>query len=211
MQIKFSALLVLFISFQSFSANLIEWQDLIPAPIKTIELPALTQQQVTHLYSVLKYDDNAKSRDMTAEETKEYLLNKKVLQDAGFDADELLAKREEALEIERIRLTTVNTDLNLDDVTIPGFVVPLEMDGMLTTQFLLVPIAGACIHTPPPPANQTIIVDIDSGFALQDLYKVVMVSGDIEAYEQDLPISFIDGTEVVSTGYTMSAQKVTYL
>lgn len=211
MQIKLSALLVLFISFQSFSANLIEWQDLIPPPIKTIELPALNQQQVTHLYGVLKYDDTTKSRDMTAEETEEYLLNKKALQDAGFDADELLAKREEALEIERIRLTTVNTDLNLDDVTIPGFVVPLEMDGMLTTQFLLVPIAGACIHTPPPPANQTIIVDIDSGFALQDLYKVVMVSGDIEAYEQDLPISFIDGTEVVSTGYTMSAQKVTYL
>jgi hypothetical protein len=211
MQIKFSALLVLLISFQSFSANLIEWQDLIPPPIKTIELPALNQQQVTHLYGVLKYDDTAKSRDMTVEETEEYLLNKKALQDAGFDADELLAKREEALEIERIRLTTVNTDLNLDDVTISGFVVPLEMDGMLTTKFLLLPIAGACIHTPPPPANQTIIVDIDSGFALQDLYKVVMVSGDIEAYEQDLPISFIDGTETVSTGYTMSAQKVTYL
>lgn len=211
MRIKLSALVVLFISFQSFSATLIEWQDLIPPPIKTIALPALNQQQVTHLYRVLKHEDTAKSRNMSAKETKEYLLDKKALQDAGFDADELLAKREEALEIERIRLSTVNADLNLNNVTIPGFVVPLEMDGMLTTQFLLVPIAGACIHTPPPPANQTIIVDIDTGFALQDLYKVVMVSGDIKAYEQDLPISFIDGTEVVSTGYTMSAQKVTYL
>lgn len=126
MPIKFSVLLALFISFQAFSTNLIEWQDLIPPPIKDIELPVLNQQQVTHLYAVLKYDDTVKSRDMTAEETEEYLLNKKALQSAGFDANELLAKREEALEIERIRLTTVNTDLNLNDVTILGMLLPVQ-------------------------------------------------------------------------------------
>jgi hypothetical protein len=43
-------------------------------------------------------------------------------------------------------------------VRIPGFVVPLEdsKDGM--KEFLLVPYFGACIHSPPPPANQIIHV-----------------------------------------------------
>ena len=43
-------------------------------------------------------------------------------------------------------------------VRIPGFVVPLEetKDGL--KEFLLVPYFGACIHTPPPPANQIIHV-----------------------------------------------------
>ena len=41
---------------------------------------------------------------------------------------------------------------------IPGFVVPLEdsKDGL--KEFLLVPYFGACIHSPPPPANQIIHV-----------------------------------------------------
>lgn len=43
-------------------------------------------------------------------------------------------------------------------VRLPGFVVPLEMDTTQTREFLLVPYFGACIHVPPPPANQTILV-----------------------------------------------------
>jgi hypothetical protein len=44
------------------------------------------------------------------------------------------------------------------NVRIPGFVVPLEdsKDGL--KEFLLVPYFGACIHSPPPPANQIIHV-----------------------------------------------------
>ncbi len=43
-------------------------------------------------------------------------------------------------------------------VKLPGFVVPLEMDEKKIDQFLLVPYYGACIHVPPPPANQTVHV-----------------------------------------------------
>ena len=37
-----------------------------------------------------------------------------------------------------------------------GFVLPLEKKGDKVTEFLIVPYFGACIHTPPPPANQII-------------------------------------------------------
>ncbi len=43
-------------------------------------------------------------------------------------------------------------------VRIPGFVVALESDGKSIREFLLVPYFGACVHVPPPPANQLIHV-----------------------------------------------------
>lgn len=43
-------------------------------------------------------------------------------------------------------------------VRIPGYVVPLESSRGALKEFLLVPYFGACIHTPPPPANQIIHV-----------------------------------------------------
>ena len=46
-------------------------------------------------------------------------------------------------------------------VRIPGFVVPLETDGEQIREFLLVPYFGACVHVPPPPANQLIHVTPD--------------------------------------------------
>jgi len=52
----------------------------------------------------------------------------------------------------------VNKKLDNQDVRIPGFVVPLEGDAKTITAFLLVPYFGACIHTPPPPANQIVLV-----------------------------------------------------
>ena len=52
----------------------------------------------------------------------------------------------------------VNTALVGQLVRIPGFVVPLEdsKDGL--KEFLLVPYFGACVHSPPPPANQIVHV-----------------------------------------------------
>ena len=43
-------------------------------------------------------------------------------------------------------------------VRLPGFVVPLDETPAGLTSFLLVPYYGACIHSPPPPANQIVHV-----------------------------------------------------
>jgi hypothetical protein len=51
-----------------------------------------------------------------------------------------------------------NPTLNGAEVKIPGFVVPLEREGNALREFLLVPYFGACIHVPPPPANQVVHV-----------------------------------------------------
>jgi hypothetical protein len=46
--------------------------------------------------------------------------------------------------------------LNDQRIRIAGFALPLERQGDKVTEFLIVPYFGACIHTPPPPANQII-------------------------------------------------------
>ena len=69
-------------------------------------------------------------------------------------------------------------------VKLAGYVVPLEeADGALT-EFLLVPYFGACIHTPPPPANQIVAV---SGSAARGLRAMdtVRVSGRMSTVRQD--------------------------
>lgn len=63
-------------------------------------------------------------------------------------------------------------------VKLPGFIVPLEMNATEIREFLLVPYYGACIHTPPPPANQTVHVVTDEKRAYQgDLFDIVWVTG----------------------------------
>ncbi|GAP34888.1 hypothetical protein ISF6_0371 [Piscinibacter sakaiensis] len=52
----------------------------------------------------------------------------------------------------------VNAAMNGATVRIPGYVVPLEESKAGLSEFLLVPYFGACIHSPPPPANQIIHV-----------------------------------------------------
>lgn len=48
-------------------------------------------------------------------------------------------------------------------VKIPGFMVPLEDNMKAVAQFLLVPSPQACIHVPPPPPNQMVLVDMQAG------------------------------------------------
>jgi len=53
--------------------------------------------------------------------------------------------------------------LNKKKAKIPGFMVPLEDNQQLVTEFLLVPSPQACIHVPPPPPNQMVYVKMKKG------------------------------------------------
>ncbi len=77
----------------------------------------------------------------------------------------------------------VNSALNGKKIKIPGFISPLEVDeakGMVK-EFLLVPYFGACIHTPPPPLNQTLLVKPLEGKSIgaERMYEPVWVYGTI--------------------------------
>lgn len=73
--------------------------------------------------------------------------------------------------------TGVRTDWNGKTVRMPGFIVPLELDGTGVTTFILVPYVGACIHVPPPPANQLVMVTTEKPYASKGQFESVSVTG----------------------------------
>lgn len=95
----------------------------------------------------------------------------------------------------------VEKSLNGNRVRIAGFIVPLDAQRGQIKEFLLVPYFGACIHSPPPPANQII-----HGVAAKPLKDVQMmsavwISGTIETVRSD--------TEFGSSGYRMKTDAIT--
>lgn len=86
-------------------------------------------------------------------------------------------------------------------VRLPGYIVPLEVseEGRVT-EFLLVPYFGACIHTPPPPANQILHVHPAKAAKFRSM-DAVWVIGTLKTVRSD------SGMGVA--GYRMDAQSVT--
>ena len=97
--------------------------------------------------------------------------------------------------------TAVRSDLDGSRIRIPGYVVPVGFDGLMIREFLLVPYAGACIHTPPPPPSQIIHVDAEQGFEIADLYTPVWVSGELTAELTRHAADMSDGTSSFDVGY----------
>lgn len=101
---------------------------------------------------------------------------------------------------EQSQLGNTRAELNNKLVKIPGFVIPLEGDDEVTTEFLLVPYFGACIHVPPPPPNQIIYVKFPQGAPLAELWDVVNVVGTLKTTMVD--------HELAQVGYVMEGIRI---
>lgn len=96
-----------------------------------------------------------------------------------------------------LQSTTVRSEFNNQKIRIPGFIVPLEFDDkQVVTEFFLVPYFGACIHLPPPPPNQIILVKSEKGVYVESIYDAYWVEGTLT-------------TELVSSELATSAYKMT--
>lgn len=91
---------------------------------------------------------------------------------------------EEGLEIiERIQAeldaSPMNTKLNQKTVKLEGYIAPLDIKDGLVSRFLLVPYFGACIHVPPPPLNQTVLVEAlpKQGIPMHRVENAFIVTG----------------------------------
>lgn len=70
-------------------------------------------------------------------------------------------------------------------VRLPGYVVPLEDVRGELKEFLLVPYFGACIHSPPPPANQIVHVRASAPLKGWRTMDAVWVNGTLKATRAD--------------------------
>jgi len=88
--------------------------------------------------------------------------------------------------------TDVRDEFDGRQIRIAGYLVPLEFDSAeVVTQAFLVPYFGACIHVPPPPPNQMILLNAEDGVSLDDMYNPYWVEGKVSTtlHENDLGTS----------------------
>jgi hypothetical protein len=111
-------------------------------------------------------------------------------------------------DIEQRKKLTVRA-LDGKMVRIPGYALPLEHAGTGVTEMLLVPYVGACIHVPPPPANQTLYVKLDQSYKADDLFEPVWITGRMKVRSTNKSLSFVDGSAGVDTAYTVENVIVT--
>jgi hypothetical protein len=96
--------------------------------------------------------------------------------------------------------TGVRTDWNGKTVSLSGYIVPIDYDGTGVTAFILVPFVGACVHVPPPPANQLVMVTTDRPYESAGLFEPVRVTG--------LFGTAATATELANIGYALSAEQI---
>lgn len=94
----------------------------------------------------------------------------------------------------------VRTDWNGQLVRLPGFIVPIDYKGTGVTAFILVPYVGACVHVPPPPANQLVFVTTEQPYESSGLFEPVNVLG-------MFGVSSIS-TQLAEIGYALSADAI---
>ena len=97
--------------------------------------------------------------------------------------------------------TDVNPAMDGQKIRIPGFVVPLEFGEEQTiSQFFLVPYFGACLHMPPPPPNQIILVDAPEGVQMTAIYEPFWLEGEVS--------TVITDNGMAKSAYTMQLNKL---
>jgi uncharacterized protein len=189
----------------------VTWDDLIPDNLNFDDpFEKLTEVQLYNLATVALYREEQPGKEDEYRPSKAYYDEALTeLKAENVDIDGLLARREEITEKRRARGQAANTELNGKNIRMPGFLLPLEFADKKVVEFLLVPWVGACIHTPPPPANQIVHVKLGKGFDVGDnIYTPVWVNGVIKTESNNPELSFVDGKQNIDVSYVMQADEV---
>ena len=186
----------------------IGWQDLLPEerpyhdPFREMNYEHIRDlSKLFRLEFLQPEQDDADIKAQAASLRKELVAQ-------GLDPDWLFEQREIVMHQRRLAATEANPEVLGKTVRIPGYMLPLEIQKENAVEFLLVPTVGACIHTPPPPANQMVYVRFEEGFKMEGLYKPVWISGEIHAQSRTQTLSFVDGVADIETSYIMDAHLV---
>ncbi|WP_025129373.1 DUF3299 domain-containing protein [Pseudomonas sp. PH1b] len=162
-------------------------------------LLALSLLVATPLWAATATKDLTWSEMIPADAPAE-VPNMKPLHDLSQMSDALAAESAPAAKQDLPNAPVVKS-LDGQSVRLPGYIVPLEVNEEgRTTDFLLVPYFGACIHVPPPPSNQIVHVTSEVGVKLDELYQPYWIEGDMQVKPSS--------SELADAGYQMAAQKI---
>lgn len=98
-------------------------------------------------------------------------------------------------------LTSSNVRKELDgsDIRIAGYLVPVDYnEKQQATTLFAVPFFGACLHLPPPPPNQIILINSEQGVEIEDMYTPYWLTGTLNTDLQE--------NDVAESAYSMALQ-----
>lgn len=84
------------------------------------------------------------------------------------------------------------------EITMKGFMMPLDYEAKEVVEFLFMPYIPACMHVPPPPANQLVLVKMKKGTTVQPSMYPIEISGKI----------LLDANKDLESSYKMEGLKI---
>lgn len=126
----------------------------------------------------------------------------------GIDVDSMLKANDAYIEKVREQSRQLVTGLDGATVRMPGYALPLEFSDKAVRRLLLVPYVGACVHSPPPPPNQLVVVELTEPYKVGDVFEPVWITGKLEAAHAKQSFSYVDGQIEVESGYRLTGTKV---
>ena len=189
----------------------IDWDNLLPnmAPLDN-PFTTLTTDQLMDLETLFGIR-NVQSRGNISEVNTTFEDGVEIrykLERQGVKVDALIAAYDRLEKELAKRDQMANTELDGQIIRIPGYALPLEHKDTGVKEFLLVPYVGACIHVPPPPANQTVYVSLKNAHILKNIYEPVWVTGRLSIQPTNQSLSLVDGSAGVDTAYTLEGLKI---
>ena len=210
--LMFGLLLSMSINAAAEQPRLITWDDLVPwsepIPDPFADLQIEDKIELGLIADIRQQLANGfiEAGDANTEYAAE--LTKK-LTDKGLDVDAFLAEDEVYREKVMAQGRELVTSLDGAVVKLPGYALPFELSGKLVRKFLLVPYVGACIHSPTPPPNQLVVVQLETPYAVDNIYEPIWIEGRLTAKQTTEELHLVDGSANIQTGYTMQGLKVT--
>ena len=194
------------------SEKKIVWKDLVPKSSGLKDpLSGLTQDQRFDLETIAWVraltDDERKlpMNSQGVEDAEKFERKFKVL---GIDINKLLHDYKDwQAQVAQQQKRVVN-ELDGQKIRMAGYLLPLAFADGGETGFLLVPYVGACIHVPPPPPNQIVLVQLKKKFKAKDLFTPVWVSGLLRTKSSSKALTLVDGASNVTVGYHLEAEAI---
>lgn len=188
MKIFFVVLVIFLVGLFYYSTHQPSKKAAPPTPtVQTINIPVYQSSLANDEYPQIDWAQLTPKNWDTAKEFAKFDFSK--FKDDDPQAEVELKKMQDAFNN-----APIQKNMNGKKITISGYMVPLDVSTGEITDFLLVPFFGACIHVPPPPANQIIHVVTQKNVDL-DVMGAITVQGVIQT-------TFIN-TPLGSSGYLM--------
>jgi hypothetical protein len=188
------------------ASGALDWQSLRPAAAAADNpFARLTPQQTDWITEIaLARLMQARGRPASNEVTARQAALSAALASEGLDAEALLRQRDALIEKRKAAAQTPVPAVAGRAVRLAGYLVPASADGATVTDWLFVPWAAVCSHTPMP-ANQIVRIPAkDLPEAHRYGMQPLVLTGRINVHEQQSRLRLVDGELPLRSAYVVA-------